>query len=132
MIYGLVIEGKPQPKERPRVYNGHGVTPPKTREYEKMVAWLWQMKCKAKLTGAVRMRCTFYLPIPPSWSKKKQEDARQGVIYPTVRPDIDNLNKIIMDALNEVAYLDDKQVVAVISEKRYSDRPRTEVVLEEL
>lgn len=48
-----------------------------------------------------------------------------GKIYPLVKPDIDNCIKSIMDALNGVAYKDDKQVVLVRSIKRYGEHPQT-------
>ncbi len=35
------------------------------------------------------------------------------------RPDIDNLSKAVMDALNEVAYTDDSQIVALDAMKIY-------------
>ena len=40
---------------------------------------------------------------------------------PLVKPDIDNVVKLVMDALNGVAYDDDKQVVRQYAEKRYTD-----------
>lgn len=40
--------------------------------------------------------------------------------YPTVKPDIDKLTRAIMDALTGVVYVDDGQVVMVVSEKQYS------------
>ena len=50
-----------------------------------------------------------------------------GYIRPAKKPDIDNVIKSILDALNGVAYHDDTQVVAVFAEKYYSDTPRVEV-----
>lgn len=34
-----------------------------------------------------------------------------GELLPTKKPDIDNIVKAVLDALNEVAYRDDTQVV---------------------
>lgn len=48
----------------------------------------------------------------------------QGKILPTKKPDCDNIAKIICDALNGVAYDDDKQIVALKVTKIYSDEPR--------
>ena len=55
-----------------------------------------------------------------------------GDIRPVKRPDWDNIGKIITDALNEVAYHDDAQIVEAIVEKYYSDNPRVEVTIKEL
>ena len=48
----------------------------------------------------------------------------QGKILPTKKPDCDNIAKIICDALNGVAYDDDKQIVALKVTKIYSAEPR--------
>lgn len=42
-----------------------------------------------------------------------------GQIRPTVKPDCDNVSKIILDALNGVAFKDDSQVVGLWVEKWY-------------
>ena len=39
---------------------------------------------------------------------------------PTVKPDVDNILKACADAMNNIVYLDDKQIVDVTVRKRYS------------
>ena len=46
-----------------------------------------------------------------------------GELYPTVKPDADNLAKVFLDAMNEIAYHDDKQVVDCVIRKRYTFQP---------
>ena len=46
--------------------------------------------------------------------------------------DIDNCIKIIADALNGLAYVDDTQIVAVVAEKFYAEIPRVEVEITEV
>ena len=74
------------------------------------------------------MRCA----IPSSWSKKKQAAAEAGEVRPTGRPDLDNIVKLYADAFNGVVWRDDSQVVRVVSEKRYSDRPGVLVTVMEV
>ena len=50
-------------------------------------------------------------------------------IRPTVKPDWDNIGKLISDALNGVAYADDKDIVFGAVQKAYSSKPRTVVTL---
>lgn len=128
----LTIYGKPQPKERPRVYKGHGITPIRTRNYEAKVAAEWRANYPKPLEGDLRVWITFYMPTPISWSKTKKERAERGIIRPSVRPDIDNLVKIILDGLNGVAFADDKQVVELTAAKYYSAEPRTAILVEEI
>ncbi len=65
----------------------------------------------------------FWMPIPPSWSKKKKLDA-EGTPH-TQTPDIDNLLK----ALLEGVYRDRDAIVwSVWAEKRWALSPRIEVL----
>ena len=45
----------------------------------------------------------------------------------TKRPDIDNLRKLVMDALTNVFWRDDSLVCEGTTIKKYSDQPRTEI-----
>ena len=55
----------------------------------------------------------------------RPESRRKDIWVPTT-PDLDNLEKAVLDALNGVAYEDDRYVVAKNSQKRYirRDDPR--------
>ena len=64
-----------------------------------------------------------------STSKKKRQQMLAGLIRPTKKPDLDNVIKSILDALNKVAYHDDTQIVSLSVEKFYSDSPRVEVAI---
>ena len=70
------------------------------------------------------MHCVFYFKRP----KKSKADA----VWFTGRPDGDNLIKQIKDALNEVIFHDDSQVVKGTFEKRYSDMEYSTVEILEL
>ena len=70
-----------------------------------------------------------YYPIAKSTSKKKRQQMLAGLIRPTKKPDLDNVIKSILDALNKVAYHDDTQIVSLSVEKFYSDSPRVEVAI---
>ena len=48
-------------------------------------------------------------------------------MLPSRKPDIDNVMKIVLDALNGVAYKDDSRVVRVEAQKIYGDIPRLEI-----
>ena len=51
-------------------------------------------------------------PIPVSWSKAKRQEALEGKLAHMGKPDWDNVGKIITDALNEVAWHDDSQIIS--------------------
>ena len=70
-----------------------------------------------------------YFEIPQGFSKKKRSMCLTGHIRPTVKPDTDNISKNIKDALNGIAYPDDKQVVYECISKYYGEEPYTLVTL---
>ena len=68
---------------------------------------------------------TAELPIPQSWSKKKQEAALRGEIWPGKKPDLSNILKQIEDALNGIVFRDDALIVRYdLLVKRYSTQPK--------
>ncbi len=69
------------------------------------------------------------MKIPKSASKKLRADMLSGAVNPTKKPDWDNIGKIVSDALNGVAYEDDKSIISAAVYKRYSDNPRMEISL---
>ena len=73
-----------------------------------------------------------YYPIVKSTSKKKKQQMLEDLMFPTKKPDIDNIAKSILDALNKLAYRDDTQVVTLHMEKHYAENPRVEVEIEEI
>jgi len=70
--------------------------------------------------------------MPKSDSKKKRAAKLAGEIRPTKKPDIDNCIKAIADSLNTIAYKDDTQIVKVVAEKRYSEKPRVEITIADI
>ena len=73
-----------------------------------------------------------YYQIPKSVSKKKKKMMLDGDIRPMTKPDLDNIEKIIYDALNGIAYTDDSHIIAQRCAKFYSETPRVEVIITEL
>ena len=70
------------------------------------------------------VRMVIGLPIPKSISKKRREAMLAMKERPTKTPDVDNLAKSIMDALNHLAYKDDSHVVSLTVKKYYMDPPK--------
>jgi Holliday junction resolvase RusA-like endonuclease len=75
------------------------------------------------LIGALILTIVATLPVPRSWSQRKQKQALSGEIMPVGRPDIDNYAKIVSDALNAVVFLDDSQVTHLVVSKVYGEKP---------
>lgn len=121
----IVLRGAPRGKERPRLTKGgHVYTPQKTRDYEaalKAAATL-TMGDAPPLEGPIALEIDVRLPIPKSWPKKRREAAASNRLAPTSKPDFDNYAKTV-DALNQLVWIDDGQVIDARIRKRYSDTP---------
>ena len=68
----------------------------------------------------------------PVGSEFMRQLAQKGVVYPTTKPDIDNVAKAVFDAMNGIVFQDDKQIVNQMVTKRYSDNPRVEARIYEV
>jgi len=123
----FVIPGVPVGKGRPRfARQGAFVrtfTPEKTASYENLVKVKAEdaMRGRRIIEGAVSVAISLYVTPPASWSSKKQREALAGNVYPISKPDVDNVIKGIFDAMNEIVWRDDKQVVDIVVKKRYSE-----------
>lgn len=132
----FVIPGAPTGKGRPRVttIGGHAraVTPAKTRSREGIVASLAMdaMFGRVATPLPVEVSVAIEAPIPASWSRRKKAEAI-GKPCP-VKPDIDNILKLILDGINGIVFVDDKQVVSLVASKIYGETPRTTVQVTEI
>lgn len=136
------VPGRPQAKQRARAgrdrRTGKSVhyTPTHTSNYEQAV----ELYCRAvtrsqkPIPGPVHMTLRIYMPISKNWPMWKQNAALDGFIHPTVDPDTTNVAKAVEDALNNVAYLDDNQIVSQTILKQYApaDMQGVRVTVEEL
>lgn len=124
----FTVPGIPIAKARPRVTKHSTYTPQKTKDYENLVKWSCKSKYKDKpLSGPIRIDIDFYMYIPKNTSEKRTRAKIAREILPTKKPDWDNMAKSITDALNGIAYEDDKQIVETHIYKYFSDNPRAEV-----
>jgi len=133
----FVVPGQPYGKGRPRASSRGGFvrmyTPATTLAYEAEIARLAEMARGSwpVLATPMSLRVICHHAIPVSWSKRKQLQALNGEVIPG-KPDLDNVAKAVLDALNGVIYEDDKQVIRLVAEKRYSVDPRVEVYVHEV
>lgn len=134
----FTVPGEPVGKGRPRVvHNGkftQSYTPEKTATYENLVKLEFQRQCPTFFIpdAPVTMKIKCFCGLAKGDSKRKRAAKLAGAIRPTKKPDIDNCIKIIADALNGLAYVDDTQIVGVTAEKYYAEIPHVDVEIEEV
>ena len=108
------VEGKPVPKARARVVTKgkrrFAFTPKKVKDWETIVKNEAKKHFEMPFAWPVMVSLTFYLHRPKT---------RRLDFWVSTTPDLDNLEKSVLDGLNEVAYTDDKLVVVKSSSKRY-------------
>ena len=136
--YKAIVLGEPVAQGRPRFSRQGGFMraydPDKSREYKKYVRLVAAQDAPAvPVTGAVVLSLKIYRAVPKSMSKRKREAALAGKLRPTTKPDVSNVLKGVEDALKGVWYVDDSQIVGYGAlGKWYAERPRIEIVMQEL
>ena len=133
------ILGEPMGKQRPKSTSINGFvrnyTPAKTVNYETLVKQVYQQTSghwfpKEPLKGEIN-----YIQVRKKTLRQKRkvnkegQDKLNGLIRPIKTPDFDNCEKIIYDALNGIAYDDDKQIVDNHTKKFYAEQPKVEVYI---
>ena len=128
----FTIPGPPAGKARHRTGQGRAYTPRQTLVYENAVKYAYLEAGGKMMDGQVEIMILAYYPIPKSASRKRRAQMLTGQIRPTVRPDWDNIGKIVCDAINGIAYRDDACVTDATVLKRYAENPRVEVEIGEV
>ncbi|MCM3789455.1 RusA family crossover junction endodeoxyribonuclease [Domibacillus indicus] len=131
----FTVYGEPVAQGRPRASTFHGKVqmydPQKSKDFKKYVQLVASQHRPAQLLeGPLKLTVRVFKPTLKSFSKKKAADAEAGIVRPTTKPDVDNYVKGVKDALKQVIWKDDSQVVDLSVSKFYSATPRVEVMVE--
>lgn len=123
MTFQLIfsVEGDPVGKQRPRfTKTGRTYTPKKTSDYESKISSVALSAMCPQLPLETPVAVYIYInhAIPASYSKKRKEDCLNRLERPK-KPDLDNVAKAYLDAMNGIVYKDDVQVVSLHVTKRY-------------
>jgi Holliday junction resolvase RusA-like endonuclease len=131
------VEGDPKGKGRPRfsrVGNFTKVyTDKQTLTYEAMIATFAKqaMGGTEPIKTPVAVFLYVRLPIPQSYPKKRKEACLNGSEMPCKKPDIDNIAKTYLDAMNGVIFVDDTQVIDLHVKKLYAAEAGVDVMVME-
>ena len=137
-IYHGEAVGKGRPRVSRRGNYVHTYTPEKTRQFEEALRFEFMASnCEPMPVypkeQSLKAAVLIGVSIPKSYSKKKQALCRDGILVPANKRqgDLDNILKSVFDALNGYCYVDDSQIVVIVAEKMYSERPFVKVVIDE-
>jgi Holliday junction resolvase RusA-like endonuclease len=137
LVVTFSVDAIPHGKGRPRFRRiGNFVstyTDAKTKTYEALVKEEAQkaMGSSEPLETPVAFYCHIRLPVPKSYPKKRVEACLSCSEWPTKKPDWDNVAKSVADAMNDVVYLDDSQIVFASISKKYSTIAGVDVIVME-
>lgn len=124
----LWIPIEPMGAPRPRVTRYGTYNDPKYTSYKYAIALVAKSKKIPLSISPISLKIDFFFTTPKSWSKKKKECAK----WHTSKPDLDNLEKGIKDALNGIAYKDDSQVCYLFARKQYAQSCGVLIEIEEI
>ena len=130
--FRFIIPGSLKGKGRPRFSsNGMAYTPGDTATNENFIKACY-IEQGGKSFGCKSVSVSLLVSVKPptKFNKKQREAALSGQMKPAVKPDIDNMIKQVLDALNGLAYDDDIYVYKVSAEKQYAASPTTTVCIE--
>ena len=126
------VPGEPRGKGRPRFNRntGSAYTDSETRAYEDKIVAYYRKSFKGFRwpdSTFISVVVTAHYPIPKRATKAAVAAMQAKTLLPSRKPDIDNVLKVVLDALNGVAYKDDSRVVSVAAKKVYSFEPKLEI-----
>lgn len=117
----IKVVGTIRGKARPRFnyWTKNVYTPNNTKKYEKLIKEQYKKADGVISQKDISIRIIANFKIPKSYTKKKIKEIEEGKLRPH-KIDVDNIAKVVMDALNKVAYEDDRQIVNLEVSKRYT------------
>lgn len=138
MYITFTVPGVPRPLKRHRisVIGGHAraYDPDENVANKAAVAYAARAAMgDTILTGPLAVDLEFILPRPKARTPKRldrmSEEQLLRYSWPDTKPDLDNMEKLVFDALNGVVWRDDSQVCLVVKGKYYGPVPMTRVTV---
>lgn len=131
--YAFIVPGEPVAKGRARsTRSGRHYTPARTVSFEGRVREAAQLARVKPIDGPVELTVIAVWAWPKSKHRKRSPRRPE---YLDTGPDADNVAKACADALNGVAFVDDRQVARLVVEKRrpeQGDPPAVHIEIREL
>ena len=134
LLKTLIVDGNPKPLKRHRTgRNNHTYDPSKADKEE----FLWSVSNKKPMNPYVIplfVDMYFYMKRPKvHYGTGKNSDMlkKDAPHFHTNTPDLDNLTKFVLDALNKVFWKDDSCICYFTAVKQYDTNPRTIIEIHE-
>jgi Holliday junction resolvase RusA-like endonuclease len=132
------VLGEPNAQMRHRSFKRgkfSGTYDPSMDKKNDFLSVIQQKAPKEPLEGPIGITIIFYLGRPKSHygtgakSSMLKDNAPE---FHTCKKDLDNCVKFATDSMNHIFYKDDSQICRLLSEKLYSESPRTYILIQTL
>jgi Holliday junction resolvase RusA-like endonuclease len=110
----VTIPGPPHGKGRPRVVDGVAHTPKATKDWERHAC-----SCFANAWGGMPHPGPLRVVVRSVKARRKTDPKTGGRFLSTVKPDLDNVVKAVLDAMERAGLFTGDQVVAMISASKW-------------
>lgn len=128
-----VAQGRPRYSRRPFM---HAYDPKPTKMFKNrlngMATKYMAEQGMKPFDGPLLVDLIFYRSIQKSVSKKEHDRRENKAVLPTVKPDVDNYIKSVLDAFNGAIWVDDNLICDLHARKFYSDHPRIELTVKNI
>ena len=124
----LEIFGNPIPKTRPRFSRRKNYVGCYDEQSKIKEGYKWQLQSQFRNEPwemPLFLDMIFFMPIPQSASAIKKRQMANGILSHCKKPDLDNLQKFILDCMNGIVIKDDRQICEIHAKKLYSPKPGT-------
>ena len=131
----FTIIGKPKALKRHRPSARGGYYDPSSKDKKDIMLQIAKFKPKTPLLGDIMLSIRFTMPYPKKYyrtgkySHLLKDNAPK---HHSIKPDLDNLVKLISDVLQPDFYVDDSQICQIYAEKMYGKQPNTAIIIEEI
>ena len=131
----FTIIGKPKALKRHRPSARGGYYDPSSKDKKNILLQISKFKPKRPLAGDIILSIRFTMPRPKhhfrtgKYSHLLKDHAPK---YHSIKPDLDNLVKLISDVLQPDFYVDDSQICQIYAEKMYGKQPNTAIIIKEI
>ena len=131
----FTIIGKPKALKRHRPSARGGYYDPSSNDKKDIMLQIAKFKPKIPLLGDIILSIRFTMPYPKKYyrtgkySHLLKDNAPK---HHSIKPDLDNLVKLISDVLQPGFYVDDSQICQIYAEKMYGKQPNTAIIIQEI
>lgn len=134
----LTILGSPKAQKRAKACQiaGHiNIYDPSSKDKGDLLRIIQDKAPEKPFSNPIVLTVCYFMPRPKGHygtGKNTGKLKDNAPVWHTKKPDVDNLAKILFDVMSKVFFYDDSQICKLTVLKIYDEKPRTEILIEEL